>query len=480
MQNHIQLTRCTSPEGNMEAVPALERTRDALQARRSGLLKTVYSQDSEFGQVRMARSRELSDSALRDGEWALTYQVTDSATLVFLTRGKSIEHAVIQPVEAAKVRALVEEFRRPFDLPGPDGQMHPEAFNESNLAAGYELYRLLVSPVVGKVPEGVNLIVVPDDCLGVLPFEMLPTEHGAKIVAGAWFPKVQGARFLGDRNSIVYCQSITALTFLRARETGMKPGDRFLVIADPVIRCRRIAPTDLTRERKKEIRDEIMKLGALSPGDQQALKANYLSPRKCNLMANSFPELKETSALARDVSMAYGPNTNVYTRERASLAVFEQEIAPQIKQFGRVLFATHGMLRDDAVVPEPALLLSTVPEGADSWLKMSRIADLDMSAEIVALVACQTGLGERISGEGTMGMGRAFHLAGAKGVLMSLWSVEVTASMELAKTFFENLNRGQSNLSALQAARRHLRETQGGKYDHPFFWAAFVLAGESD
>ena len=106
---------------------------------------------------------------------------------------------------------------------------------------------------------------------------------------------------------------------------------------------------------------------------------------------------------------------------------------------------------------------------------MSEVMGLKMNADMVALTACQTGLGKNISGEGTMGMGRAFQYAGAKSVLMSLWSVEESSSVDLVEGFFRNIKEGKNKLEALKLARDEIRK-QG--YDHPFFWASFILVGE--
>jgi CHAT domain-containing protein len=74
-----------------------------------------------------------------------------------------------------------------------------------------------------------------------------------------------------------------------------------------------------------------------------------------------------------------------------------------------------------------------------------------------------------------MGMGRAFQYAGAKSVLMSLWSVEESSSVDLVEGFFRNIKEGKNKLEALKLARDEIRK-QG--YDHPFFWASFILVGE--
>ncbi len=95
----------------------------------------------------------------------------------------------------------------------------------------------------------------------------------------------------------------------------------------------------------------------------------------------------------------------------------------------------------------------------------------------VNLTACQTGLGRQISGEGVMGMGRAFQYAGAKSVLMSLWSVAESSSVMLVESFFRHLKDGKSKLEALRLARMEIKEAG---YDHPFFRTPFILVGEVD
>jgi CHAT domain-containing protein len=106
---------------------------------------------------------------------------------------------------------------------------------------------------------------------------------------------------------------------------------------------------------------------------------------------------------------------------------------------------------------------------------MTEVMGLNMNADIVALTACQTGLGKRTAGEGTMGMGRAFQYAGAKSVLMSLRSVSEVASVNMMKSFFRGLKDGKSKSEALSPARAELRNKG---FDHPFFRAGFVLVGE--
>ena len=151
-----------------------------------------------------------------------------------------------------------------------------------------------------------------------------------------------------------------------------------------------------------------------------------------------------------------------------------------LKPYRSLVFATHGYFGKDLPgIQEPVLILTLPgqPEGQDGFLRMTEVMGLKMNCDIAALTACQTGLGRHISGEGTMGMGRAFQYAGAKSVLMSLWSVAEKSSVEMVESFFKHLKEGKNRLEALRLARDEIRKAG---YDHPFFWAPFILVGEVD
>jgi CHAT domain-containing protein len=92
---------------------------------------------------------------------------------------------------------------------------------------------------------------------------------------------------------------------------------------------------------------------------------------------------------------------------------------------------------------------------------------------LVVLSACETGLGELRTGEGVFGRQRAFILAGARTLVMSLWSVPDEATRELMEDFYGRLLAGEPRADALHAAQQALRR----KYPEPFFWGAFVCLG---
>lgn len=118
-----------------------------------------------------------------------------------------------------------------------------------------------------------------------------------------------------------------------------------------------------------------------------------------------------------------------------------------------------------------------IPEGEeDGILTAQEISTLDLRGlDLVVLSACQTGLGDVISGEGVFGLQRGFKKAGAKTLLMSLNKVDDEATRILMVEFYRNLMDGKTKHQSLKEAQKHLREVEKGKYDDPKYWASFIM-----
>lgn len=93
---------------------------------------------------------------------------------------------------------------------------------------------------------------------------------------------------------------------------------------------------------------------------------------------------------------------------------------------------------------------------------------------MVVLSACLTGRGKMMEGEGVGNFARAFHHAGAKSVVVSLWEVSSYETVEYMKTFYGHLKAGKSRAEALRLARQEIKKN----HPHPYYWAAFILHGE--
>jgi CHAT domain-containing protein len=121
------------------------------------------------------------------------------------------------------------------------------------------------------------------------------------------------------------------------------------------------------------------------------------------------------------------------------------------------------------------------PEEEDGILTADEIASLDLSGlEWAVLSACDTGVGEVQSGEGVLGLRRAFEIAGARTLIMSLWPVEDRSTREWMGLLYEGrFRRGLETAEAVRQANLGVLKSRKaqGLSTHPFYWAAFVAAG---
>jgi CHAT domain-containing protein len=191
-----------------------------------------------------------------------------------------------------------------------------------------------------------------------------------------------------------------------------------------------------------------------------------------------------------------GVQTQSYTGEQASEGTVKKLNNPQVLHI-----ATHGFFLKDVEISkddergfmgmdtkkaaENPLLRSgllfanaknALKDGGEGVFTAYEAMNLDLdNTDLVVLSACETGLGEIQNGEGVYGLQRAFQQAGAKTILMSLWTVSDNATQELMVIFYENwLVKKMSKRDAFKAAQTELRK----KYPAPYYWGAFVMVGE--
>ena len=105
--------------------------------------------------------------------------------------------------------------------------------------------------------------------------------------------------------------------------------------------------------------------------------------------------------------------------------------------------------------------------------RVNRELDL-LATDLVVLSACEKGLGEIHVGEGVFGLRRAFVLAGAKTLVMSLWKVPDEQTCELMEDFYRRILNGAGRAEALRQAQLTLKQ----KYPEPYYWGAFICQGE--
>jgi CHAT domain-containing protein len=271
--------------------------------------------------------------------------------------------------------------------------------------------------------------------------------------------------------------SASALATLRRETTGRKPAEKSLaVLADPVFtgddtRVRRYAGKAGAKEKTRSADSVEMDIVSLQM-TRSSRETGVVGPEA------GFGRLLSTRREAAAISAL------VPERERMQALDFEASrtaaLRPELGEFRIVHFATHGMLNN--IHPElSGIVLSLVDkEGRpqDGFLRLQDIYNLKLSAELVVLSACQTGLGKEIKGEGLIGLARGFMYAGAPRIVASLWKVDDRATGELMKRFYQGLL-GPERLRPAGALRQaQLSVWKQKQWREPYYWAAFVLQGE--
>ncbi|MGH7560710.1 MAG: CHAT domain-containing protein, partial [Gemmatimonadales bacterium] len=146
-----------------------------------------------------------------------------------------------------------------------------------------------------------------------------------------------------------------------------------------------------------------------------------------------------------------------------------------------VHLATYGVLNKQN--PLFSFIELAGGDGHDGRLEVHEVFGLELTADLVVLSACQTGLGSGAladvpAGDDWVGLTRAFLHAGARQVIATLWAVDDWATAALMERFYRSLAGGNDPARALAEAQRALRgETATA---HPRYWAGFVLVGGRD
>jgi len=207
----------------------------------------------------------------------------------------------------------------------------------------------------------------------------------------------------------------SATTYRLLRESRLSPGRKVLALGDPQY-SGGLEPLPHTRAEAKEIGDTVL-LG------DEATKAGL------------------AAALGRE------------------------------ERWRAVHLACHGLVDAE----RPALSSLALTGGG---LSAYEAMGMRFAADLVVLSACETGKGKAISGEGLLGFSRAFMVAGAPRVIVSLWPVEDKATLALMKRFYEAWKRGTPAAEALRQAQDHVRAKK--EWAHPMYWAAWQLWGLPD
>jgi CHAT domain-containing protein len=196
-------------------------------------------------------------------------------------------------------------------------------------------------------------------------------------------------------------------------------------------------------------------------------------------MAPARSRLRFAPEEARMVGQLFEPRAEVSLGAAATEGRFKREAG----RFEVIHLATHGTFnRKNPLLSGVEL---EADEDDDGLLQVHEVLGLRLSADLVTLSACETGLGSGYLadipvGDAFVGMTRAFLATGSSAVLATLWEVDDQSSVQFMRRFYKDLvgsDRGRDKAAALASAQRELRRIPALK--HPYYWAPFVLVGQA-
>lgn len=181
---------------------------------------------------------------------------------------------------------------------------------------------------------------------------------------------------------------------------------------------------------------------------------------------------KEVDAISESVS------TTIFRSKEAS----EQNFREKSGNFDILHLAMHAYINDSL----PAFSRLAFSQNIDSttlsndgWLNTADIYNLDLSARMTVLSACNTGVGKLQKGEGLMSLARGFLYAGCPSVVMSLWEVEDVAGTKIMTSFYKYLKTGKTKDEALRLAKLKYLEDSNSRLAHPHYWMSFKCIGDN-
>jgi CHAT domain-containing protein/tetratricopeptide (TPR) repeat protein len=329
-----------------------------------------------------------------------------------------------------------------------------------------QLSVLLLDPIAAQI-AGKRIAVVGDGILQYIPFAALTLPAGP--------PGVRTRSPLIAGHEVVTLPSASVLIALRHSEASReqeKPLKTVGVFADPVFSAQDIRvthgsdlrgmathpPIEHRRSPASPSREGLRQRNA----DSLHLPRLLFSRREAELAVKELPRNEFMSALDF----------------KASLSAV---MSAQLSSFRIVHFATHAIV-DNAYPELSGLVFSLVDKRGNpqnGLLILEDVYNLKLSADLVVLSACNTGIGKLVDNEGLVGLTRGFMYAGTPRVISSLWAVDDQATAKLMGAFYKFMRQPGQRLSAAAALRAaQLQMSKNPRWQDPFYWASFQLHGE--
>jgi CHAT domain-containing protein/Tfp pilus assembly protein PilF len=421
------------PDKDQKKIGELVNKLRDLSDRRGQISEQIKKASPRFAALQYPQPLDLAETrkVLDPGTTLLSYSVGEDHTVLFVVQPAGVEpglSVLTLPVKEKEWQKKTQEFRRLI-------AQHRQAEDFDLTAASRGLYDLLLKPAESLLTKSNRLLIVSDGPLQVLPFAALMRNEKEYLVEWKALHTVVSATVYGE--------------IRKMRHPVENKATDLVAFGDP--RLAVMGKSDVQRTSNTELR--------------------FASERGFSFTRLPFSRLEVESIVALDPK---------HSRAYLGADATEERAKSLGKNVRYLHFATHGLL--DEKFPLNSALVLTMPENVEAGKENGLLQaweifeQVRLDADLVTLSACNTGLGQELSGEGLIGLTRAFQYAGARSILASLWSVDDLRTMQLMKSFYSRLRAGASKDEALRQAEIDLLHTRASA--NPYYWAAFSLAGD--
>ncbi len=431
---------------------AWQKSIQATEAKISQLNREIASKASSFKEQQGLKSISYKDivSHLKANELYLDFARVGGYYYLFtLDRKEHIEFVQIDRERSAQIDSLIKTFREDITAILNDKKISNEklkVLTKSSKEKLSQLYSLVIEKPLGDtVKNKTSLIISPDGALRLLPFEALYDKDHSK--------------YLIEQKEIRYIPSGKELVRLYkySKDKVFKTKKSSVIFSNPNFNT---------------------KIASVSKEQTVITPNTNRSGIIKSLFKMRFSPLPGTKEEAKAIKNILGKRVKEYRKNKATESALMKTRKPKILHI-----ATHGFFINDNTIPNPMLKSGIALTGAntsaikgksDGIVTALKLSGLDLSGtDLVVLSACQTGVVDINSTDSISGLSKAFIQAGAKDIVISLWSVDDQATKELMTSFYQEMKQNPDYAKALKAAK--LKMIEEGR--HPFYWGAFVVSG---
>jgi len=400
-----------------EKIVSIKRQYQVLQSDQKSNYSTLASKFSDL------------KGLINSNTTVLEYFILDEQLWVFIIDDTKLD--CIQLGDYQKVNSIIKTFHKSI-LSNQKVDL-----NECN-----KIVSIVFNPINYELLKH-NLVIIPDGSLSYIPW----------------------STFLVNKHKPVLLPSLSVLKLQRDLHKDLTISNQVVVVGDPIFdeNDERVKVSNLVvKNMENSLKDEQIELSS------QSLNLRGITGKNTARLTFTNEESKAIQKLFPNAKLLLGFEAiekNLNKLKNSKLLILH--------------LATHTVINTND--PELSFIrLSAIAENGEqinSYLTLQDVYNLNLSADLVVLSSCQSGLGRQFKGEGLLGFGHAFLSTGTSKLITTLWSIDDKFTSIFMEKFYGNLNNNPKNaVEALQKTQQSF--ITDPKWSNPFYWAAFSIQGD--